>query len=184
MNRLKQKYLEEAKPKLKDEFKFSSELAVPKVKKVVINMGLADAKDSEAILTKATINLTAISGQKPVVTKAKRSISNFKLTRGQPIGLMVTLRGERMFAFLDKLINAVLPKVRDFRGVPERSFDPRGNFNLGLREQSIFPEVDYKNIDRQRGMQITITTTAENKEQGKRLLELLGMPFQGLKGVN
>lgn len=178
MNRFKQKYLEEVKGKLKEEFGLNSDLAVPKVMKVVINMGIADARDSETVLEKARNNVTALAGQKPVVTKARKSISNFKLTRGQPIGLMVTLRGEKMFVFLDKLISVVLPKVRDFRGVPLDSFDRQGNYNLGLKEQGIFPEVDYKNIDRPRGLQITITTSAKTRDQGIRLLELLGMPFR------
>lgn len=185
MNRLKDKYLKETKPKLKEEFSLSSDLAVPRVDKVVVNIGVSEGKDHEDILNQNKANLTALSGQLPVVTKAKKSISAFKLVQGAPIGVMVTLRGDRMYAFLDKLINTVLPKVRDFRGVPATSFDSKGNFNLGLREQVIFPEVDqmmassgYRSIDRGRGLQITITTTAENEEQGKRLLELLGMPFR------
>ncbi|OGE24533.1 50S ribosomal protein L5 [Candidatus Daviesbacteria bacterium RIFCSPHIGHO2_01_FULL_38_8] len=177
MNRLKEKYLKEVKPKLKEEFGYKNELAVPSLKKVVVNMGIGEAKDNEGILDKSRVNLTAIAGQKPMVTKAKKSISAFKLTKGQPIGLMVTLRGDKMYSFLDKLINAVLPKVRDFRGVSDVSFDSQGNFNLGLREQTIFPEVDYRNVDKIRGLQVTIATTAPNKEQGKRMLELLGMPF-------
>lgn len=185
MNRLKQKYLEDVKGKLKDEFNFSSDLAVPKVQKIVLNVGSSDMKDSEDIMNRLKTNLSAMSGQVPVVTKAKKSISAFKLTQGAPIGLMVTLRGDRMYAFLDKLINTVLPKVRDFRGVNPTAFDSRGNFNLGLREQMIFPEVDilattsgFKNNDKIRGLQITITTTAQNADQGKRLLELMGMPFR------
>ena len=177
MNRLKQRYLEEVKKALKDEFKIGNDLAVPQIEKIVINMGIGEAKDNEGTLDKSRVNLGAISGQRPVVTRAKKSISAFKLTQGAPIGLMVTLRGEKMYAFLDKLINAVLPKVRDFRGVPTTSFDAQGNYNLGLREQTIFPEIDYRNIDKVRGMQITITTTAHNKEQGRRLLDLMGMPF-------
>ncbi len=176
-NRLKQKYLEETKTKLKDEFSLKNVMAVPRVQKIVVNMGIAEAKDNSGVLDKAKINLVAITGQSPVVTKAKKSIAAFKLAQGQPIGLMVTLRGEKMYVFLDKLINIVLPKVRDFRGISDKSFDGQGNFNMGLREQLIFPEIDYKNIDKPRGMQITITTTAPDKEQGKRLLELLGMPF-------
>jgi large subunit ribosomal protein L5 len=182
MNTLRTKYNSEIKDKLKEEFSLTNPMAIPVVKKVVVNMGLADAKDSEAVLEKAAVNLAAITGQKPVVTKAKGSISNFKLTKGQPIGLMVTLRGEKMYIFLEKLMNIVLPKVRDFRGVPDQSFDKTGNYNLGLRELIIFPEIDYKNIDKQRGMQITINTTAKNAEESRRLLELLGMPFK--KGVN
>lgn len=177
MNRLEEKYLKELKNKLKEEFKLANDFSVPKLQKIVINMGIGEAKDNAGVLDKSVINLSAISGQKPVITKAKKSISTFKLIKGAPIGVMVTLRGEKMYSFLDKLINAVLPKVRDFRGVPAKSFDGQGNFNLGLREQTIFPEVDYKNVDKVRGLQVTITTTAQNKEQGKRLLELLGVPF-------
>lgn len=178
MNRLKEKYLKEVRPKLREEFKYPNDLAVPKISKIVVNMGIGEAKDNQAILEKAGATLSAITGQKPVITRARKSISAFKLTKGQPIGMMVTLRGERMYAFLDKLINAVLPKVRDFRGVAEKSFDQQGNFNLGLHEQTIFPEVDYKNIDKIRGLQVTINTTARTKEEGKRLLELMGMPFR------
>ena len=140
MNRLKQKYLEEIRPKLKTDFKVTNEMAVPQVTKVVLNIGIGEAKDNDTVLEKAKVNLASIAGQSPVVTKAKKSISAFKLTKGQPIGLMVTLRGERMYAFLDKFFSAVLPKVRDFRGISDTSFDSRGNFNLGLREQTIFPE--------------------------------------------
>lgn len=177
MNRLKQKYLEEIKKKLEEEFGVKNPMAVPAIKKVVVNMGIADAKDNEGVLDKSKENLTVLAGQRAVVTKAKKSIAAFKLTQGSPIGLKVTLRGEKMFAFLDKLINIVLPKVRDFRGVPNEGFDGQGNYNLGIREQMLFPEVDYKNIDRARGLQITINTSAKSKEEGKRLLELLGMPF-------
>lgn len=177
MNRLKQKYLEEVKDKLKEEFEFKNTYAVPHIKKVVINMGIGEAKDNEGVLEKAKTNIVSIAGQTPVVTKAKKSIAAFKLTKGQSIGLMVTLRGEKMYAFLDKFMSVVLPKVRDFRGVSDKSFDGAGNFNLGLREQTIFPEIDYRNIDKVRGLQVTITTSAANKEQGRRLLELLGMPF-------
>lgn len=177
MNNLRAKYTSDVKKQLQEEFTINNTLAVPRLKKVVINIGIGEAKDNEGVLEKAKINLAALSGQTPVVTKAKKSISSFKLTQGAPIGLMVTLRGEKMYVFLEKLFNIVLPKVRDFRGVPDKAFDGQGNYNLGLREQIIFPEVDYKNIDRVRGMQITINTTAKNREEGKRLLELLGMPF-------
>lgn len=180
-NRLKQKYMEEVKSKLKEEFSFTNPMSVPKINKVVVNMGLAEAKDSDSVLEKGVANLTSITGQKPVVTKAKKSIAAFKLVAGSPIGLKVTLRGERMYSFIDKLVNIVLPKVRDFRGVSDRAFDSQGNYNLGLSEQTIFPEIDYKNVDKMRGMQITINTTALNKEQGKRLLELMGMPFTKLQ---
>lgn len=177
MNGLKQKYTEEVKNKLQEEYDFKNALSVPRVSKVVINMGLGEAKDNESILEKNILNIQALSGQKPVVTRAKKSISAFKLTEGAPIGLMVTLRGEKMYSFLQKLINIALPKVRDFRGIADTSFDGQGNYSLGVRELIIFPEIDYKNIDKTRGIQITINTTAQNKEQGKRLLELLGMPF-------
>ncbi|MBI3485752.1 50S ribosomal protein L5 [Candidatus Daviesbacteria bacterium] len=178
MNRLKDKYLNEVKKKLKESLNLTNNMSLPSVKKVVINMGVGEGKDNSAIIEKCKVVLTAIAGQRPVVTKAKKSISSFKLTEGAPIGLMVTLRGEKMYSFLDKLINIVLPKVRDFRGVSDSSFDNQGNFNLGLREQTIFPEVNYKDIDKPRGMQVTVTTTAKNKEQGKLLLELLGVPFR------
>ncbi len=177
MNQLKVKYIDDIKKQLQEELQLKNGLAVPRIKKVVINMGIADAKDNSSVLEKNLANMTAIAGQKPVVTKAKKSISAFKLTEGTPIGLMVTLRGEKMYSFLEKLINIVLPKVRDFRGVPINAFDRQGNFNLGLREQLIFPEVDYKNIDKPRGLQITVNTTAKTGAEGKRLLELLGMPF-------
>lgn len=177
MSQSEEKYNQEIKQKLMDEFNVKNNLAVPKIKKIVINMGLAEAKDNQSILEKATINLVSISGQKPVVTKAKKSIAAFKLTQGAPIGLMVTLRGDKMYAFFEKLVNIVLPKVRDFRGVSANSFDGAGNYSLGLREQLIFPEVDYKNIDKPRGLQVTINTSAKTKEEGKRLLELMGMPF-------
>lgn len=185
MNRLKEKYLNEVRKILKDEFKLSSDLAVPRLEKVVVNIGSSEAKEHDDILKLLSDNLTAITGQKPVVTKAKKSISAFKLTKGQSIGLMVTLRGEKMYAFLDKLIGAVLPKVRDFRGVSSKSFDAQGNYNLGLREQLIFPEVDalatkggFRGTDKIKGLQITINTTAKTREEGKRLLDLLGMPFR------
>lgn len=178
MNQLEEKYLKEVRGQLKEEFNLTNILAVPRLVKIVVNIGVGDAKDNAAILDKVRTNIEAITGQKSVVTKAKKSISAFKLIQGAPIGVMVTLRGDKMYAFLDKLINIVLPKLRDFRGVPDQSLDNQGNFNLGLREQIVFPEVDYKNIDKGRGLQITINTTAQQKEQGKRLLELLGMPFR------
>lgn len=177
-SRLKDKYNKEVKPKLKEELGLKNDLSVPKVLKMVVNMGIGEAKDDVGILDKQKINLSAITGQKPVVTKAKKSIASFKLTEGAPIGLMATLRGDRMYAFLDKLISIVLPKVRDFRGLSDSAFDLKGNFNLGLREFGIFPEVDFKNIDKSRGLQITITTSANSKEEGKKLLELLGVPFK------
>lgn len=177
MNRLKQKYNEEVKGKLTEELGVKNPHALPRLLKIVVNMAVSEGKENASVIEKAAANITVITGQKAMITKAKKSISAFKLTEGSPIGVMATLRGEKMFAFLDKLINIVLPKVRDFRGVSDRSFDGQGNFNLGLREQILFPEVDYKTIDRLRGLQITINTSAKNKEEGKILLELLGMPF-------
>ncbi len=182
MSRLQDKYRTEIMTQLKEELKITNPMAVPQVKKIVINIGLGEAKDNSGTLDKVLTNLTAIAGQKPVVTRAKKSISNFKITQGQGIGMMVTLRGVRMYDFLDKLMTIVLPKVRDFRGVSTTSFDTQGNYTMGLKEQVIFPEVDYRNIDKIRGMEISIVTTAQSKEQGRRLLELLGMPFK--KDVN
>lgn len=178
MNRLKEKYMNEVQQKLQQELKLKNKLAVPKVGKVVVSIGLGEAKDNAQILDKVKIYLTALAGQQPVVTHAKKSVATFKVSKGQPIGMMVTLRGERMYAFLDKLMNVVFPKVRDFRGISTKSFDNNGNLNIGVKEQTIFPEVDYKTIDKTRGLAVTITTTAQNKEQGKKLLEYLGMPFR------
>lgn len=177
MNRLKQKYNEEVKQKLAQDLGIKNPYALPRLLKIVINMAVSEGKENAGVIEKAAANITVIAGQKTMVTRAKKSVSAFKLTEGAPIGVMATLRGERMYAFLDKLINIVLPRVRDFRGVSDKSFDGQGNFNLGLREQILFPEVDYKTIDRLRGLQITINTSAKNREQGKKLLELLGMPF-------
>ena len=177
MNRLKQKYNEEIKAKLAAELGVKNPHALPRLVKVVVNMAVSEGKENNSVIDKASANITVISGQKAMVTHAKKSIAAFKLVEGAPIGVMVTLRGEKMYAFLDKLINIVLPKVRDFRGVSDKSFDGQGNFNLGLREQILFPEIDYKTIDRIRGLQITINTSAKDKEAGKKLLELLGMPF-------
>lgn len=188
MNRLRDKYLTEVKPALKTELGLNSDLAVPALVKVVINIGSGEIKDNEDLMKRLQTNLSVLSGQKSVVTRARKSIASFKLTKGSPIGLMVTLRGEKMYAFLDKLINTVLPKVRDFRGVSDNSFDSRGNFNLGLREQTIFPEVEKAVIEsgsrdsRLGGLQITITTTAKDRVSGKNLLEKLGMPF--MKGAS
>lgn len=178
MNSLKEKYLKEIRKQLMDEFGINNVFAVPKITKIVVNMGISEAKDNSSILDKAAFNLTALSGQKVVITRAKKSIAAFKLSKGASIGLMATLRDEKMYSFFEKLVSIVLPKVRDFRGISDSSFDNMGNFNLGLKELLIFPEVDYKNVDKQRGLQITINTSAKNKEQGKRLMELLGMPFK------
>ena len=182
MNRLKEKYQNEVVKKMQEELGIKNKLAIHMIKKVVISIGLGEAKENGGVIDKAKVYLTALSGQKPVVTKAKKSIASFKVSEGQPIGMMVTLRGTKMYVFLDKFINIVLPKVRDFRGVSPRSFDNFGNLNIGIKEQTIFPEVDYKTIDKTRGMAITITTSAKNKEQGKKLLEGLGMPF--VKGAS
>lgn len=180
MSRLKNKYQQETMLKLKEEFNIKNNLAVPSFKKIVINIGVGDAKDNQGILDNLLKNLTTLSGQKPVVTKAKKSISSFKLSKGASVGMMVTLRGERMYDFFDKLVSVVLPKVRDFRGVRDTSFDNQGNFTLGLKEQAIFPEVSFEDAttSRTRGLEISIITSAKDKVQGKKLLELLGMPFK------
>lgn len=178
MNRLKEKYMNEIIQKLQEDLGLKNKMAVPSVEKIVISIGLGEAKDNAGILDKAKVYLSALAGQRPVVTLAKKSISTFKVVKGQPIGMMVTLRGGRMYSFLDKFVSVVLPKVRDFKGLSANSFDNTGNLNIGLREQTIFPEVDYKTVDKTRGLAVTITTTAKNKEQGKKLLEYLGVPFR------
>lgn len=170
--------MEEVIPKIMEENGIKNKLAVSKLVKVVISVGVGEAKEDKSLLNNVIAYVGALAGQKPVITLAKKSIASFKLSAGAPVGVMVTLRGERMYAFVDKLFSTVLPKVRDFRGISDLSFDSQGNFNLGLYEQLIFPEVDYKTVDKIRGMAITIVTTADNKEKGKRLLELLGMPFK------
>ena len=176
MNRLQDKYLNEGVPKLAEELNIKNKMALPALKKVVISVGMADAKEDQGIMDKIRASVAALAGQLPVITKAKRSIANFKVSAGQPIGLLVTLRGEKMYTFLDKLFNIVLPRVRDFRGIDAKSFDPFGNFNLGLNEQIIFPEIDY--VGKTRGLAVTIVTSAKTREVGKRLLELLGLPFK------
>ncbi len=178
MNRLREKYLKEIRETLQQELGLKNELAVPALSKIVISIGLGEGKDDQSVLEKAKVYLSALSGQVPVITLSKKSIAAFKVTKGQPIGIMVTLRGERMYAFLDKLINIVLPKTRDFKGISPTSFDNSGNLNIGLREQTIFPEVDYKTVDKVRGLAVTITTTAKTKEDGKKLLDQLGIPFR------
>jgi len=165
-------------PQLTERHGYRNVMAVPRVEKIVINMGLGEAKDDSKVLEKASRELATITLQRPVVTKAKKSVSNFKLRAGMPIGLKVTLRGERMWAFLDKLINVTLPRVRDFRGINPNAFDGRGNYSLGLREQLVFPEVSFDQVDATRGMDITIVTTAASDEEARSLLELLGMPFR------
>jgi large subunit ribosomal protein L5 len=177
VSRLKEHYTKEVRKRLQDEFKIKNPMAVPKVEKVVINMGLGEAISNAKILDAAVDELGQITGQKPVVTKAKKSIASFKLREGQSIGTMVTLRGEKMYEFLDRLISTALPRVRDFRGVPTKSFDGRGNYTLGIRDHLIFPEIDITKVDKSKGMNITIVTTAKNDEQARFLLRELGMPF-------
>ncbi|AEH46202.1 50S ribosomal protein L5 [Parageobacillus thermoglucosidasius] len=178
MNRLKEKYLKEVTPALMSKFNYKSVMQVPKIEKIVINMGVGDAVQNPKALDSAVEELTLIAGQKPVVTRAKKSIAGFRLRAGMPIGAKVTLRGERMYEFLDKLISVSLPRVRDFRGVSKKSFDGRGNYTLGIKEQLIFPEIDYDKVNKVRGMDIVIVTTAETDEEARELLALLGMPFQ------
>ncbi|WP_326717172.1 50S ribosomal protein L5 [Vagococcus jeotgali] len=178
MNRLKEKYLNEVTPSLVEKFNYSSVMQTPKVDKIVINMGVGDAVSNSKNLDKAVEELALISGQKPMITKAKKSIAGFRLREGMPIGCKVTLRGERMYEFLDKLVSVSLPRVRDFHGVSKKSFDGRGNYTLGIKEQLIFPEVDYDLVDKVRGMDIVIVTTANTDEEARELLGQLGMPFQ------
>ena len=175
--RLKELYTKEVHKKVQDEFKIKNPMAVPKIEKVVLNMGVGEAIQNAKILDSAVDELTTITGQKPVITKAKKSIASFKLREGQSIGTMVTLRGEKMYEFLDRLINIALPRVRDFRGVAAKSFDGRGNYTLGIRDHLIFPEIDVAKVDKAKGMNITIVTTAKNDEQARFLLREMGMPF-------
>jgi len=177
MARLKEKYLNDVVPALQQKFNYKNVMEIPKLEKVVINIGLGEAVQNPKALDAAVQDLTMISGQKPVVTKAKKSIAAFKLRAGMPVGVKVTLRGERMYEFVDKLINVALPRVRDFRGVSPKSFDGRGNYSLGLKEQLLFPEIEYDKIDKIRGMEVVFTTTAKTDEEGRELLKLLGMPF-------
>jgi len=176
--RLKEKFQNEVSPALMQEFKYTSIMQVPRLQKVVLNIGMGEALQNNKALDAAVGDLTAITGQKPVITKAKKSIANFKLRQGMPIGAMVTLRGATMYEFLDRLVNLALPRLRDFRGVSRRSFDGRGNYSLGLREQIIFAEIEYDKVDKIRGMEIAIVTTAPDDAQGYALLKRLGMPFR------
>ena len=178
MNRLKERYQKEIVPALFKELDLQNVMQVPAPKKVVVNIGLGEAMDNPKALEAAVADMTAISGQKPVVTKARKSIANFKLREGRAIGAKVTLRGERMWSFLDRLMNIVLPRVRDFRGVSPDAFDGRGNYTLGLREQLIFPEIEYDKIDKIRGLEITIVTNAPSDDQAAAMLQMLGMPFR------
>jgi large subunit ribosomal protein L5 len=178
MARLQDQYKAEIVPKLKEKFGYRNVMQVPKLSKVVVNMGLGDAIENVKVIETAAAEIAIITGQKAVVTKARKSIANFKLREGVPIGVMVTLRRDRMYHFLDKLIAIALPRVRDFKGVSPRGFDGRGNYTLGIREQIMFPEVNYDKIDKIRGMNITIVTTARTDEEGLELLRLMGMPFR------
>jgi len=178
MARLKELYVKDVVPALKEEFGYGNVMQVPRLDKIVINMGLGQAVANIKIIDNASAELTAVSGQKPVVTRARKSIATYKLRKGMPIGCMVTLRGERMYEFLDRLVNVGLPRVRDFRGVSPKAFDGRGNFSLGIKEQIIFPEINYDKVERIQGMNITINTTAKNDEEARSLLRRLGMPFR------
>ncbi|MGD6968863.1 50S ribosomal protein L5 [Rossellomorea vietnamensis] len=178
MNRLKAKFNDEITPALMSKFSYKSVMQVPKIDKIVINMGVGDAVSNAKSMDTAVEELTLITGQKPVVTKAKKSIAGFRLREGMPIGAKVTLRGERMYEFLDKLISVSLPRVRDFRGISKKAFDGRGNYTLGVKEQLIFPEIDYDKVSKVRGMDIVIVTTANSDEESRELLTQFGMPFQ------
>jgi large subunit ribosomal protein L5 len=175
---LRQRYHDEVVPALQREFSYANPMQIPAVEKVVVNIGLGEAIANAKALDAAVGDLTTITGQKPIVTRAKRSIAQFRLRTGMPIGAKVTLRGQRMYDFLERTMALALPRIRDFRGIPTRSFDGRGNFSLGLREQLVYPEIDYDRIDRLRGLEISIVTTAKTDEEGRKLLELMGMPFQ------
>jgi large subunit ribosomal protein L5 len=178
MNRLKEKYQKEAIAALKKEFGYSNLMAVPRIEKIVVNMGLGEATGNAKIIDVGTDELARITGQKPVTRRAKKSIAQFKLREGQPVGTMVTLRGDRMWEFLDRLMSIALPRVRDFKGVSPKGFDGRGNYTLGLRDQLLFPEIDYMKVDKARGMNVSVVTTAKSNEEARRLLQLLGMPFR------
>ena len=175
---LRQRYADEVAPAMQREFAYPNPMQIPRVDKVVVNIGLGEAIQNAKALDAAVGDLSQITGQKPIVTRAKRSIAQFRLRTGMPIGAKVTLRGQRMYDFLERTFNLALPRIRDFRGIPTRSFDGRGNFSLGLREQLVYPEIDYDKIDRLRGLEISIVTTAKTDEEGHKLLQLLGMPFQ------
>ena len=178
MTRMRERYLREIVPALMRDFGYANHLAVPKLDKIVLNMGLGEAVQNGKIIDSALEEMTAITGQKPMVTKAKKAIANFKLREGLPIGVMVTLRGTRMYEFLDRLVSVALPRVRDFKGVPDKSFDGRGNYSLGIREQVIFPEINLDKVDKIKGLTVVICTTARTDAEGKALLRHLGMPFR------
>jgi large subunit ribosomal protein L5 len=178
MSRLRERYEKEVVPGLKKEFGYDNVMAIPKITKVVVNMGLGEATQNAKIVDTGADELGRITGQKPVITRAKKSIAQFKVRKGMPIGTMVTLRGERMWEFLDRLIAVALPRVRDFRGVSPKGFDGRGNYTLGLKDQLLFPEIDYMKVDKARGMNISFVTTAKTDEESRKLLQLLGVPFR------
>lgn len=177
MSRLKSQYNDEIREQMTKKFGYDNVMQVPKLEKIVVNMAVGEAKENEKVLESAAGDMTAITGQKPVYTKAKKSIANFKIREGMPIGCKVTLRGDRMYEFLERLVNLALPRVRDFRGVNPNSFDGRGNYALGIKEQIIFPEIEYDKVDKIRGMDVIITTTANTDEEARELLRLFGMPF-------
>jgi large subunit ribosomal protein L5 len=176
--RLRDKYIKEVLPVLMKEFSLDNPMAAPKLEKIVVNMGVGEATQNAKLLDPAVNEVALIAGQKPVITKAKKSIAAFKVRQGMPIGVMVTLRGDRMYEFFDRLVNVALPRVRDFRGVPTKSFDGRGNYTLGVRDQLIFPEIDYSKVEKMKGMNITIVTSAANDDQARALLKHMGMPFR------
>jgi large subunit ribosomal protein L5 len=178
MSRLRERYLKEIVPSLRKEFGYPNVMAVPKIVKIVVNMGLGEATSNVKLIDAGADELARVTGQRPVTTRAKKSIAQFKVRKGMPVGTMVTLRGERMYEFLDRLISVALPRVRDFRGVSPRGLDGRGNYTLGLRDQLIFPEIDYMKVDKARGMNISVVTTARTDPEARRLLQLLGMPFR------
>jgi large subunit ribosomal protein L5 len=177
-SRLQEKYRKETMPSLVKRFGYKNTMAVPRVQKVTVNIGLGEASQNSKLLDVAAIELGQIAGQKPVITRAKKSIANFKIRKGMPIGCMVTLRGDRMYEFLDRLTSVVLPRVRDFKGLLPNSFDGRGNYTFGLKDQLVFPEIDYTRVDKIKGMNVTITTTARTDEEGRELLKLIGVPFR------
>jgi large subunit ribosomal protein L5 len=178
MNRLRDRYQQEVVPALRKEFGYTNVMAVPRLDKIVVNMGLGEATQNAKLADVGADELGRITGQKPVVTRAKKSIAQFKVRRGMPIGAMVTLRGERMYEFLDRLVSIALPRVRDFRGVSPKGFDGRGNYTLGLKDQLLFPEIDYMKVDKARGMNISVVTTARTDQEARKLLQLMGMPFR------
>jgi len=176
--RLKDKYQQEVLPAMREQFKYENVMQVPRLTKIVVNIGMGEALQDANALDRAAEDVATITGQKPVINRAKRSIANFRLRQGNPIGVSTTLRGARMYEFLDRLVTAALPRIRDFQGLNPNAFDGRGNYSLGIREQLIFPEIDYDRVDKVRGMQVTIVTTAKTDEEGRRLLELMGLPFR------